>query len=163
MDILEQSGHLFWSALITGAVGMLFAWLKDLKRKHEAEQEEREHTLRMLELHAAEMKEWRKELQQECEERNKAIAELREQFAIMKQGGKAILADRILQGINHFEKLGEIPLDEKMNLDNMYKAYKACNGNSYVDEHYERLGDIKVVIPYNFYKMEYDKKGEKQE
>ena len=79
----------------------------------------------------------KREAQKEKEEKQR-----REESEAIRNGIRAVLRDRILQGYNHFKQKGIISLAQLDNISNMYMAYHNLGGNGVVTSVYHKLMEI---------------------
>lgn len=82
--------------------------------------------------------EFKKKIQeQELEEKKKAALKETEEQALIKDGMLALLRFRVNRICFHIKEQGFMTLDEKIDLDDLYKTYENLGGNSRAHELYE--------------------------
>lgn len=145
MEGLEQYWHIFWGAIITGVVSLLCSWVRELKRRYDREQEEKEKLLTMLADGLKDLKIWQKKIDEDCAKRNKAIEDLNNHLEAIRLGGLSIMRDRMYQGCKHFISLGYIPAIEKAHLMDMHRCYKMWGGNGLIDIVFKEMMALPVV------------------
>ena len=65
--------------------------------------------------------------------------EQNEQIKILYRTSKDVLRQRIMAIYHTYKKEKRFPIHAKEALDELYKDYKAENGNSYIDKYYARM------------------------
>lgn len=78
--------------------------------------------------------------------RKKFAAQKKENDA-MKEGIKAILHDRIWQAHRFYMAQGWCPLDDKKNVEYLYKPYAALGGNGTGEDAYKDIFDLPPQPP----------------
>lgn len=68
----------------------------------------------------------------------------------MNNSLKDILRQKIMVIYHTYRKYQIIPVSEKEKLEELYKDYKAQNGNSYIDKYYKRMQSWKEVPDEEF-------------
>jgi len=59
----------------------------------------------------------------------KSAEQSKRETGAIKEGVKALLRDRLLQGYKHYLAIGFADEDDRSNMENVYKQYKGLKGN----------------------------------
>lgn len=73
------------------------------------------------------------------EDISKNMIVLTEAIATLQKGTKDVLRQKIMDIYHEFKAERRFPVYSKEKLDELYKDYKAENGNSYIDKYYGRM------------------------
>ena len=98
----EQAWMVFIGAVITGAVGAIFSFAKEIRLKHEQEQDEKNETIRILMEREEKAQEWRKKTEERLADLMADNKKLFKHIENMTEADKAILRDRIVQSCRVF-------------------------------------------------------------
>ena len=78
------------------------------------------------------------------EDISKNMVVLTEAIATLQKGTKDVLRQKIMDIYHEFKAERRFPVYTKEKLDELYKDYKAENGNSYIDKYYGRMSKWEV-------------------
>lgn len=71
---------------------------------------------------------------------SRALKEQRDENAAVRDGVRALLYDRIVQGYTHYhDDLGWMPINSKESMQEVYETYKKLGGNGLGKQMYERM------------------------
>lgn len=62
----------------------------------------------------------------------------------LQKGTKDVLRQKIMDIYHEYKNIRKFPIYVKEKLDELYKDYKAENGNSYIDKYYDRMKNWEV-------------------
>lgn len=158
----EQAWMVFIGAVITGAVGAIFSFAKEIRLKHEQEQDEKNETIRILMEREEKAQEWRKKTEERLADLMADNKKLFKHIENMTEADKAILRDRIVQSCRVFLERGSITLAARDNIRSMYKWYSLMGGNGIGEYYYTQAMKLEVdksvpnipYVPVDFHEME---------
>ena len=121
MDI-EQIWAVTISAVVTGVVTYLFAFIKEQTKKHNEETQRKEEVLKCLIETNKEILTWRKNTEENIKTLKETVNNIDKHLSLIKNGGMAILRDRIIQAHSYYTAKGHIPLAALESIEACYKA-----------------------------------------
>ena len=130
-----------WIILIGAAIGAITAIYKFFLKPYVFFRNKRNKNI--------EEKEGVKDKLKEIEQTVKEIKEINLQQSVainnMDRSTKDILRQRIMTIFHTYRHSRKMPLHIKEELDELFKDYKAQNGNNYIDKYYERMKKWEVI------------------
>lgn len=180
MSFSELSDYIILFGALTVALTNIYNFLakphKKLKSKKEAEiKEQIERTLEekmpsILEKHSKEVAQERnnERLEQLEEIRSSILEETKtvldgilqinleqsKNISTLMTSSKDVLRQRIMDIYHKYKKDKQLPIYSREALDELYKDYKAENGNSYIDKYYSRMRMWPTYDEYDNYDNE---------
>lgn len=65
----------------------------------------------------------------------------------IQDGVQSLLRDKIIALYNKYSELGYMPIYEKENLQHLFEAYKALNGNGCIDNLKKDMDELPTELP----------------
>lgn len=85
---------------------------------------------------------------------NEQLKYLKEMILKINNSSKDIMRQKIMAIYHANKKTKTLTIYDKEALDELYKDYKAQNGNSYIDKYYTRMRKWKVIDEFELYNGE---------
>lgn len=105
---------------------------------------------RYLEDRERYLREIEKDVVKDLEEQLSAVDAHEEKMLVFSEVLKELLRERIMDIYSKNKYRRKLEEHERLQLDHAYRAYKAINGNSYIDEFYQRM-IVWEVIPDDYH------------